>query len=738
MSKLILNAGLCLIIASLASTSRLVCYYNSLAGNRAEDGKFTISDIDPHQCTHLIYAFSDINNINELAPSRATDLQQYQSFNGLKTRNPKLKTLLAVGGITFNTNKFSMMVSEQQNRTIFIQSAITLLREYSFDGLNLDWRYPGAAGSQSDNKQKFSLLCKELKDAFVAEGKKTNRDSLIVTASVSAEKAVIDASYEVAQIAMNLDFINVMTFDFHGPWENVTGHHSPLFHGAQDTGDKIYSNTDYAMQYWRDQGAPAQLLNLGLAVYGRAFTLSSPSGDVGAPASGTGEEGCYTGEEGFWAYYETCLYIEGGQIQLIPDQKVPYATTENQWVGFDDKDSRATKVSYLKTNNFGGAFVWSLDLDDFSGQFCKQGNNSFISHLHTLLNPGNKNNYNNPHYCNHNTHYHNSHDYNQNSHYHNNSTTTTTTPTTTNPSTTTPTTTTSPNTTTNPTTTTATTTAPTTTTTSTPTTTTTTTPTTATTTPTTTTPTTTTTTPTTTNPSTTTPTTTTPPNTTTTPTTTITTTTAPTTTTTTTPTTTTTTPPTTTTTTPTTATTTPTTTTPTTTTTTPTTTTTIPTSTTTTTPTTTTKNPTTTITTTTAPTTTTTSTPTTTTTTPTTTPTTTTTNPTTTTTITTTTAPTTTTTTTPTTTTTTPTTTPTTTTTTSTTTTPLTTTTITPTPTTSPGELYQRSCGGRPDGVHTNPTDPHSFYNCADGRLYIQECQPELIFKETCKCCDWP
>uniref|UniRef100_A0A4W6DMN8 GH18 domain-containing protein n=1 Tax=Lates calcarifer TaxID=8187 RepID=A0A4W6DMN8_LATCA len=322
-------------------------YY--LAENRAEDGKFTISDINPNQCTHLIYAFSDINDVNELVPTTTTDFQHYQSFNGLKTSNLQLKTLLAVGGTTFKTQKFSTMVSTKENRTMFIQSAITLLRQYGFDGLNLDWRHYGGAGSQPDNKQEFTLLCKELKDAFVVEGTQTNRDRLILTASVSAEKAVIDDSYEVAQIAMNLDFINVLTFDFHGPWENVTGHHSPLYQGSQDTGDKIYSNADSAMQYWRDQGAPAQKLIMGLAAYGRAFTLTSASSGVGAPANGTGEEGCYTGEEGFWAYYEVklkvCLYLKGKTAQWIEDQKVPYDTTGNQWVGFDNKDSINAKVA---------------------------------------------------------------------------------------------------------------------------------------------------------------------------------------------------------------------------------------------------------------------------------------------------------------------------------------------------------------------------------------------------------
>lgn len=44
-------------------------------------------------------------------------------------------------------------------------------------------------------------------------------------------------------------------------------------------------------------------------------------------------------------FFQTCLYNKGVQVQLISDQKVPFAVTENQWVGFDNSDSVNTKVS---------------------------------------------------------------------------------------------------------------------------------------------------------------------------------------------------------------------------------------------------------------------------------------------------------------------------------------------------------------------------------------------------------
>ncbi|KAK3519038.1 hypothetical protein QTP70_016385 [Hemibagrus guttatus] len=230
------------------------------------------------------------------------------------------------------------------------------------------------------------FVLQELQQAYEAESSATGRPQLMLTAAVAAGKLTIDAGYEIAEIARYLDFISVMTYDFHGTWESVTGHNSPLYQWSQETGAQTYLNTNYSMTYWKNQGAPVEKLRMGFATYGRTFQLSSTESGLGAPTSGPASAGIYTREAGFWSYYEVCSFLQGTSTQWIQDQKVPYATKGGQWVGFDNKESFNTKVTYLKDNMFGGAFVWSLDLDDFTGQFCGLGKYPLISELKKLLN----------------------------------------------------------------------------------------------------------------------------------------------------------------------------------------------------------------------------------------------------------------------------------------------------------------------------------------------------------------
>jgi GH18 family chitinase len=57
-----------------------------------------------------------------------------------------------------------------------------------------------------------------------------------------------------------------------------------------------------------------------------------------------------------------------------------------EWVGFDDVKSIEVKMKYVREMQLGGAMLWSLDMDDFSGTYCQQGPYPILTTMNFYLN----------------------------------------------------------------------------------------------------------------------------------------------------------------------------------------------------------------------------------------------------------------------------------------------------------------------------------------------------------------
>ncbi|GAU88514.1 hypothetical protein RvY_01201 [Ramazzottius varieornatus] len=351
---LLLLAGFCGVVVE--GKFEVQCYLPGWTLNNGMYNPFKVADINPYgPCDIIVYAFFNVNQTRISPPDGNKYRGHFAQLYSLKEINPELKLVLSVGGWN-NSDEFVAMAKNGASRSLFAASIVADLRKWSFDGVDIDWEYP-----EPENAQDYLSLLQDLKAAIVADAERTKRPRLILTAAVGN---TVRPGYKAAEMAKYLDCINVMTYDYHGMWG------AELLKTGSNAG---FPDVEKSMLDWIAAGVPRESLSMGLAFYGRTWTLSTPEVEnrterVGNSALGVGTGGFLTHENGTLSYGEICSGLKAGWTRKMdPVTHTPYAFFGNQWVSYDDSQSLEKKVQWAQNNRLQGVFIWHIGSDDLQG-----------------------------------------------------------------------------------------------------------------------------------------------------------------------------------------------------------------------------------------------------------------------------------------------------------------------------------------------------------------------------------
>ncbi|MCY9782314.1 glycoside hydrolase family 18 chitinase [Nocardiopsis sp. EMB25] len=363
--------------------------------------------------THINYAFGNINangecfmanqlgqgdawadygrsfradeSVDGVADTWNQDLRgNFNQLRKLKEMYPDLKVNISLGGWTWSEH-FSDAALTPESRQRMVSSCIDQFLRGNlpmfdgaggpgaaagiFDGIDLDWEWPGSAGHEHntvrpEDRENFTALVQEFRTQLDALETETGQPYEL-TAFLPADPEKVEAGFQMGQLMPNFDFVTVQGYDYHGGWENATAHQSNLVFDQNDPSPRQFSS-EIAIQEYVSRGVDPADMVLGLPFYSRGWTGvdPGPNGDglfqsATGPAPGTYEQGIDD--------WKVIKDLPGFTLHRDETHGAAWLYDGNTFWTYDDEIALTQKTDWAQAQGLGGVMIWSIDGDDANG-----------------------------------------------------------------------------------------------------------------------------------------------------------------------------------------------------------------------------------------------------------------------------------------------------------------------------------------------------------------------------------
>jgi len=263
----------------------------------------------------------------------------------------------SIGGWTLSDH-FPKLAADPAARQKFAENCVKLIEDYDFDGIDIDWEYPGYvvhSGTPEDTVN-YSLFLQDIRDALDVLGHRKGR-FYGLTAALPCGPDLIK-NIQIDTVSDILTELNLMTYDFHGSWNAKTGINAPLYDMDASPEFSVHS----CVENWKAGGGSPDQINIGLPFYGRSFGGTGITG-MGQSFGNSADQATWGEDDGTPQYFNIVKHISSFTSVRDEQTKTQYAYNNAGLVSYDDERAICDKTEYAMDNYLNGYIIWEISGD---------------------------------------------------------------------------------------------------------------------------------------------------------------------------------------------------------------------------------------------------------------------------------------------------------------------------------------------------------------------------------------